>query len=302
MRCQLQQVHHEGFHCQGEHSVVWQTLPSLEQNKMWTKNRVAALGNILIAGYCGGSDLYTLNDSSDEWTTQKGLHGSIWNVSSYENTCYVTAREMDRKVYQLSWNGTSHSISWHHITDIPAHIRDGSCSCPVVTKDSIYLLGGLLNSQPSNTAVVFDIRSEKWLPLPSMPFWSYNCSSVLIDKTLYLAGSRSRDSSGQPQVLTEVVSLRLDDLKWKRHSLLEYGNVTITALHDRLIATGGMSNDGNDVSNVYVFDDKSNLWLPLPSMLVPRSKHGVCVMQNSSLAVVGGQFNTTCEHLTILDQ
>lgn len=297
VRLQLQKFQKDRQY-EDKHTVRWKSLPRLSQNKMWTKNRVAALGDMIVCGYCGGHDLYALDDSKEGWVTQKGFHGAIWTVSSYQNKCYVTAGNEDRKVYQLQWDTGPRPATWHHIADIPAHLQDGGCFSPVTINDRMYMFGGLMDDQPLDTAVVYDMNCDKWLSLPKLTFKSFNCSAALIDNTIYVAGGRTKDSSGNVRAISEVISLRLNESSWRKHPILEYGNATLTALHDKLIATGGMSN-GDDVNKVYVFDFISKQWMPLPDMTVARSNHGVCVTGNYSLATVGGRFNTNSEILTV---
>jgi N-acetylneuraminic acid mutarotase len=253
---------------------------------------------VIVSGCCNEWDLYTLNldnKVTEEWVTHRGVYGPIWNISSYKKACYVTAGKQDRKLYQFTWRAESNTSSWRYMSDLPEILKEGGCFCPVASENHIYMFGGLLKGKPFKTAFVYDIKGDKWMPLPDMPFRSYNCSAVLYDKTLYLAGGRSVDNKG----IHDVIAISPHEPSWRSHSVLEYGNATLSAIQDNLIATGGVSCAEGDVKNAYVFDFKSNQWLPLPDMLTPRSKYGACVMNSNSLAVIGGQLNTTCEILTI---
>ena len=53
--------------------MTWSTLPHLKYNEWWTKNCVAAVSNTIVAGPWSGSDLYTFDNSSEEWVTHKGV-------------------------------------------------------------------------------------------------------------------------------------------------------------------------------------------------------------------------------------
>ena len=187
----------------------------------------------------------------------------------------------------------------HPICDISTQFRDGCAFSLVAGDECLYMLGGLMGGQALNTAAVYEIKSNKWRSLPNMPFASYLCSSVLINNVLYVTGSRNIDSSGNVHVVNEVSALPLNTSNWMRLKPLKYVSATVTALHEKLIATGGESLDGHDVSRVEVFNNISDQWMSLPNMTVPRRYHGVCVTEDS-LAVVGGVRTTDCEMLKFL--
>ena len=160
------------------------------------------------------------------------------------------------------------------------------------------MLGGLNGRQPQSTATVYDMKSSRWQPLPSIPFTSFLCSSVFINKTLYVAGGRTKNSSSYTPV-TSVAALDMNESIWRPITSLNFGQATVTALHDRLIATGGESCDGHAVYNVEVFDVVSKQWLPLPAMAASRYHHGACVTENNHLVVVGGYSSAKCESLKV---
>ena len=283
-------------------TVRWQTLPHFLQNETCTCtiNCVAAVGNTTVATYWTGSDIYTLEKGSAEWTTHKGLEVDrpIRNVFSYQDTCYVAAGSRgnnDKSIY--TWSLDSHA--WHHVTDMPEYLRNNIHFSLVRKDDHIYMLGGLNGRQPLNTAAVYEIKSDKWHPLPNMPFTSFLCSAVFINKTLYVAGGRTKHSSGKFKAVTEVAALDMNEPKWRNITQLNSGHATVTALHDKLIATGGESLDGHVVNNVEVFDTISGQWLPLPPMGASHYYHGVCVTENSDLVVVGGYGSLKCEYLNL---
>ena len=274
---------------QDTQNVKWDTLPPLPINKWFTINSVAVSGNRIAAAYCFAHELYTLRSGSKEWVTHKSVHGSIWNVFNYQETCYVTAGWEKHKIYQ--WNVDSNT--WSFITSIPTHRKGWSAFSLTASPEHIYMLGGM-EDQHLDTATVYDMKSQKWLPLPSMPFKSYRCSSVLIDNTLYVAGGVTTNEKGKVSPVTELSALHLNESDWKRLPSLKYGKATISALHGRLVATGGENPKGDAVNYVEFFDVTSNEWLPLPPLSTPRSLHGACVFEDG-LAVVGGWQKTECE-------
>ena len=275
---------------------VRKTLPQLPQNKTSTVNCVAAVGNTTVATYCNASDMYNFEIGSEEWTVQEGFkfQGAINNVFSNQNACFVAAESTDyHKIFR--WSLDSHTL--HPITDIPEHFRHGTHSGMITNDEYIYTLGGLHGRQPLDTATVYDMKSEKWRPLPNMPFTSFFCSSAFINNTLYVAGGRTENSSGTYMPVTEVAALHLNESNWRKITELNSGQASVTALQDRLIATGGESRDGHAVSNVDVFDVISGQWLPLSHMTASRCRHGVCVTENNNLVAVGGAGSLTCETL-----
>ena len=335
---------------QNREAVKWSVLPRLTCNESHTINRVAAVGNTIVAGHCLGSNLYTLDNDGAEWVTHEGStsRGVISSVFSYQNACYVAASK-DHKMSLYKWYADPNT--WCPITDMPTQnvtTFGASIASSVVASDEhIYVLGGLHASplsffgfqsciqphntasvlnlksetwqplpsmpftreaesmfdvQALNTAVVYDMKSDKWQPLPNMPFTAWECSSALIDNTLYVAGGATRGTSHVFLSVSEVAVLPLNESKWKKLTPLKYGSATVTGLHDKLIATGGESLDDRTqaVCNVEVFDTTSNKWLPLPNMTAPRCFHGICITENNSLAVVGGQKTTECEILNFL--
>ena len=256
---------------------------------------MAAVGNTIVAGNCPGTDLYALEDGNEEWITHEGLHGPICNVFSNQNSCYVAAGR-HKKIFQ--WNVDTHT--WYPITDIPTQLSRGIVLFSLVASDEhIYMLGGWLNGQAVNRAFVYDMKSDTWHPLPNTPFTSCFCSSVLINNTLYVAGGATINSSGMTVPVGEVSALTLNESNWRRLTPLTYGGARVTALYERLIATGGESLDGHASNHVEVFDVISDQWLPLPHMTTPRCLHGVCVTENNSLAAVGGFIRTECEILKL---
>ena len=273
-------------------------MPHLTHNEWWTVNCVAAVGNTIVTGYYSGSDLYTLDldnagDESEWVISYEGLHGPILNVFSCQSSCYVAAG-WDQKIYK--WN--MKSDTWQPIAGIPTQFSYGNVYFSLVASgERIYMVGGWLNGQAVNSAIVYDMKSDQWQSLPSMPFTGSLCSSVLIDNTLYVTGGLNKGGSGEALSACEVSALTLNESTWWRLRPMKYGYSTVTALHDRLIAIGGESLEGHEVSNVEVVSDQ---WLPLPHMTAPRCYHGVCVTENNSLAAVGGLRSTDCEILKLM--
>lgn len=268
---------------------IWSTLPYLDQSSLWTKNCLAAFGNVVAAGRHLGSELYTLDSRNDRWVTHKALLGPIRNVFSNEKSIYILAGQ-NLTVYK--W--TVDSNTWDPVIDLSIYLKPLITGLSMVaSEENIYVLGGLLNGNPVNTACVYNMKGDKWSSLPNMPFTSAICSSVLINNTLYVGGG----ISGDFLPVSEVSALSLNESNWRKLSPLNYGNATVTGFHDRLIASGGRSADGRDINNVEVFDIISNQWLPLPHMTTSRCFHGVCVTENNSLTVVGGLHNKECEVL-----
>lgn len=280
-----------------EQTVTWKALPHFLPNETCTVNCVAAVGNATVATHWTGTDLCTLKKEETEWTTHKGsqLSKPIRNVFSYKNTCYVAAGDEDKSIY--TWDLVSHA--WQHVTSMPKDLRN-NIHFSLVTKDNhIYMLGGLNGCQPLNTAMDYDINSDTWCSLPNIPFTSFLCSAFFIDNILYVTGGRTKHCTGKFKAAMAVAALDMNEPMWRSITELNHRHASVTALHNRIIATGGESLDGHVVSNVEMFDTISSQWLPLPAMDAAHYYHGVCAMEDNSLVVVGGYGNLKCEYLRL---
>jgi hypothetical protein len=262
-------------------------LPNLPRSSRWTGNSVATVGDTIVASACNGSDLYTFDYGSHEWVSHKSGRGQIWDVFASQNTCYVGAEK--RKIFSWDLN----SDIWTHITNAPHHLRGGGATACVLDRDEkVYVLGG----PDSATAAVYDMKGDKWKSLPNMPFTGPTYSAAMVDDTIYVAGGRGPyEDSGAPR--TELAALRVNKRSRSRQPPLMYGRATITAVNDKLIATGGVTEDGHAVSDVHVLDLPSSRWPPFSRMKVPRSEHGICVTENNSVVAVGGNGTASCEIL-----
>jgi hypothetical protein len=194
-----------------------------------------------------------------------------------------------RKIF--SWDLKSNT--WTHITKAPHRVRGGGTTVGLLDRDEkVYVLGG----PDSATAAVYDMERDKWKPLFNVPFTGPTHSAAMVDGTIYIARGRDPDKdSGSPQ--TELAALRVNKRSRSRQPPLMYRRATITAVNDKLIATGGVTEDGHAVSDVHVLDLPSSRWPPFSRMKVPRSEHGICVTENNSVVAVGGNGTASCEIL-----
>jgi N-acetylneuraminic acid mutarotase len=148
----------------------------------------------------------------------------------------------------------------------------------------IYALAGFLgNGSPSATAEAYDVASDRWRRIASIPEALHHPAAATLDGTVYLVGGY--DERGA------VDSLWAYDAagdRWQRRGPLPTarGALTAAVLDGRLYAIGG--DRGRSVGDVAAYDPATDTWETLPPLGHPRD-HLASGVVNGRIYVAGGR-------------
>jgi len=151
-------------------------------------------------------------------------------------------------------------------------------------KGKIYCMGGYTNSGSSNSNEVYDIASNTWQVLSSMPVALNSCKSFTIGNSIYVLGNASNGNQYfyqyNPQT-NAYVSLSLPGLSRR--------DAAYTVYQNKVYMVGGQTANGM-YNNVDVYDPATATWVGIAYLPQSLSKAGVSMYDNK-LYVFGGMVN-----------
>jgi N-acetylneuraminic acid mutarotase len=162
-------------------------------------------------------------------------------------------------------------------------------SCVATLGGKIYLFGGARLGGSVSESSVYDVASDTWQALPSLPEAREHCVAGAIDDRLYVAAGRSGGIGGfqpntwafDPIALTYTARAPIPTPR---------GGAAGAVLGGKLYVLGGEGNP-DDPSGVFddieAYDPVSDRWETLPPMLAPR--HGLAAAAlDGSIYLPGG--------------
>ena len=199
--------------------------------------------------------------------------------------------------YQNSSHEKSHGIawydiinnSWQHVCYLPPYSQLHQYSA-VADQDNIYLVGGngdLNKTNSLDTVLKYDLRSGQQSGGVKLNLQRKrkNCSSVIIDNVLYVAGGQD----GQEN-LNSVEAISLSDFSHLTVAPTPCYSCSCTVACESLVVAGGRvsSHEKSRIGNTALMWDSSNrTWIPLPDMNDDRLWLGMCAADGVILAAGG---------------
>ena len=284
-----------------------------------TNNCVAAIGNTIYASSLGSSAIHTARFKNGsfqecEWETSTASKTSIKCLfSDSEGSClYVCASDGAKQdqIFKFSPEVEKSTDSFIKVTDIKPLQEQGyqgnslfrkySSFSLTASQTHIYLVQN--NTRDASVMTMYDLSQERWLEKRSLPFscWDSSCAHVDIDDTLYVLGSGIKPTGTEAHT-PNMVAISTNEPKCRTSlpSLLSQNFARLAVDRDKhLIAVGGREYEGPSTA-ASLLDWPGKKWLQLPDMISGHYRHGVCVTQNNTLAVIGGYDNTTTEFLSV---
>lgn len=171
---------------------------------------------------------------------------------------------------------------WSALPPPPAPL---TAACGAVYENSLFLLAGEMDGQPSATAWRYEFLTERWSEAAPKPTPVSHAAAALLGEKIYVAGGRAAD--GRPTALLEVYDPRAD--RWEQRAALPAAleGHALVSLEGRLYLFGGW--DGARLrAEVYSYDPDLDRWearTPLPG---PRANAAAAALEGKIL-LAGGQ-------------
>lgn len=165
------------------------------------------------------------------------------------------------------------------------------CSGSVYCRGEIYLVSGD-NSTAVGTVSKFNPITDKWMDVASLPnsLRDIACCSHE-DQVFTIGGVNSHTYTPCASVYT------LENNKWHLHSTLpqaRYNHTAVSFRGELYIAGGVCDEESNHSSSVMKYEESSDEWVSVASMVNARSNFKLIEL-NGALYAVGGDYESTIE-------
>ena len=176
------------------------------------------------------------------------------------------------------------------------------------TSTSLIVAGGRGPDKEKAPVEVMDIKSLCWFTATSLPYSRSHLNATVCGEKLYLSGGfpsqksssvlsclvsnlvRSATSPSQTSGANSTGSKTLPSPTdvWSESAELPVKLSTLVTVQNRLLAIGGRSFDGSDVSDLLQYDPVSNSWRKIGALGLKRRLCLAAVIPKNKLLVVGG--------------
>ena len=240
-------------------------------------------GSLVVADYFG--KLHVLTNTDRTWKTFVRERGNIRNVVCHQDVCLVLVYDVAKHRRVIEQFCLYDVDKWRFLTVLPNELQLDGVSV-ALHDNSLYVVGGETESgEKVNTARVCDLHSGHWSKMDDMQTRRSDCSSVAIDKTVFVGGGdtdRLHFSN-----IVECVDVRTK--QWAAIASTTNCRSTLTTVSNRLVVTGGAPYQCVTPSAIVeLYDEKSSKWLPLPRMTHERWSHAALSTQSGELITAGG--------------
>ena len=184
---------------------------------------------------------------------------------------------------------------------MPTKRKDTAVIC---NEKALVVAGGLgVGYSTLTTVEVMDTDTLQWSTASSLPQPLSDATATICGDRIYLVGGRdvleryptktvftcSLNALLMMETKRKTLSLAGNHPVWHTIADLPVKNSTCATLNGQLLAVGGYEPDGEDTSNVYLYNTQTNSWEIISHMPTPRRKCLVTVLPDNKLIVVGGE-------------
>ena len=260
----------------GSPNLKWETNMTNMLIDCWPYGRVAEINGTLHVGYI--DRIFQLEKGAWEGKNHHlpEIHciGSVFGCEGKGYVMDINDRGRCSRIYE--WKSETRVLEL--ITKIP-HEYQLKCRSAIGHNGNIYLVGGFW----SDRVDCFDINKGEWKPIKKMKNERSSCALAVIDDTMFVGGGFDAGNSVEcfSIVKQEWIDIKPTTKLWCQ----------LSSWNGKVVATGGEKEWGCS-NRVEMYDELSGDWLPLPSMIKRRCRHGACTTKDNQLIVVGGAQGT----------
>lgn len=186
--------------------------------------------------------------------------------------------------------------------EFPAMNHCHHCPAAVTTPNLLVVIGGYGSDEGSRIVEVLDTNTLRWTTATSLPFPLWRPTAIVCGDRLYLGGGFKE---GKPHGTHSVLTCQISDLQvthrstrllqslssprvWRVIAKLPVAQSTLISFQGHVLSIGGLDTGNASVPYVYLYSLTSNVWRPVSSLNIPRSKCFAVVLPEDRVMVVGG--------------
>ena len=153
----------------------------------------------------------------------------------------------------------------------------------------VAVAGGLTPAESTDRFDLFDVAGGTWSPGPTLPNHYDHSSLAELGGRLYIVGGYT---GGLSNPTNEVFSLGPGESAWTPEPAMasRRGALATTASAGKLVAVGGVDENGNVLSSSEVFTPGAG-WSPGPRLSIPREHLAAAVAGDKVYAIAGRNSN-----------
>ncbi|MDQ6781612.1 MAG: hypothetical protein M3Z37_10740, partial [Candidatus Eremiobacteraeota bacterium] len=172
---------------------------------------------------------------------------------------------------------------WTYGAPIPEPVDHAAA---VALGSHIYVAGGRIENLVTNKFWRYDVGSDAWVELPSMPIPRYGAALQALGDKLYLIGGAVSHANDERSI--EVYDVAQD--RWSVMQDALYAGRTAMGsaiIGDRIALLGGRDDDERNLSACDLFEPERKRWNVCSSLHIARSDFGLSVVAGRLIAVGG---------------
>ena len=237
------------------------------------------------------------------------ISDTIFNGSGYVQNDVYTSDDGETHVTkpEINWNVNNPGL----MTE-----KTGSCSVAIDSQDSVWLIGGRIDPNPSqsndelpiSSIDLYDNANDTWVVSPTvMPNTQQYCEAEIIGDQIFVVGDWPRGSSNPPVTASGMVQIyNMTNETWYEGEFMpsgaERGNGGMAEAGGYLYYAGGVRNQaGTDATNqTYRYDPVTDNWTRMADMHQPRAAFEL-VNFHGQLYAMGGYQGTSTWNRQALD-
>lgn len=213
----------------------------------------------------------------------------------------MAATKLDNDIYLVGGEGRTDPTAnntalasvekYNHVNDIWTFVENAPAAragaSAVSYKKNIFVIGGMMGSEPSTRLDVYDTESNTWQQRADAPRAVTNATAYAIGDSIYVLGGDETQRSVQEYDINN------DSWIVKKNTLIGRKNAATVAYEDYIyilggITTGELSQNGAIRNTAYRYNAKGDFWETLPPLISARASASAFVV-NGRIFVAGGK-------------